>query len=111
VLSGASGAARMKELMDSLRNDRLTDIDDARVVRWQDFETMEEGDDLGVYELRGFVKSNVLKYFLEDGSWIAVRPSGTEPKIKIYFCVCGSSEEEAEEQSERYRDAMKLLME
>lgn len=111
VLSGASGAARMKELMDSLRNDRLTDIDDARVVRWQDFETMEEGDDLGVYELHGFVKSNVLKYFMEDGSWIAVRPSGTEPKIKIYFCVCGSSEEEAEEQSERYRDAMKLLME
>ena len=110
VLSGASGAERMKELMDGLRTDRLTDIGEVRVVRWQDFATFEEGDDLGVHELTGFVKSNVLKYFMEDGSWIAVRPSGTEPKIKVYFCVCAASEEEAEEQKEMYHDAMEMIM-
>ena len=44
--------------------------------------------------------SNVLKYILEDGSWIAVRPSGTEPKIKIYYSVKGIDQEAAEKQLE-----------
>jgi phosphoglucomutase len=41
--------------------------------------------------------SNVLKYILDDGSWIAVRPSGTEPKIKIYYSIKGENRDEAEE--------------
>jgi phosphoglucomutase len=41
--------------------------------------------------------SNVLKYILEDGSWIAVRPSGTEPKIKIYYSIKAENKAEAEE--------------
>jgi len=41
-------------------------------------------------------KSNVLKYFLEDGTWVCLRPSGTEPKIKFYFGVQGKSMQEAE---------------
>ena len=41
-------------------------------------------------------KSNVLKYFLEDGTWVCLRPSGTEPKIKFYFGVQGSSMKEAQ---------------
>ena len=45
--------------------------------------------------------SNVLKYILDDGSWIAVRPSGTEPKIKIYYSIKGADEESAEKYFEK----------
>ncbi len=110
VLSGQSGALRMKELMESLRTDRLADIGGTAVIEWEDFETEEKGTAGGIVPLTGFVRSNVLKYFLADGSWIAVRPSGTEPKIKIYYCVCGTSEEDAKERTEVYRDAMVMLM-
>ena len=55
----------------------------------------------------GFLpKSNVLKYSLDDGSWIAVRPSGTEPKIKIYYSVVGADREAAEEKLNAYRDTI-----
>jgi len=43
----------------------------------------------------GFPKSNVLRFLFEDNSWVAVRPSGTEPKCKFYFCVCGKDKENA----------------
>ena len=81
TLAGEAGAARIKEIMNGLRVNRLNEISGVKVVRWQDFETHEEGDDNGITELTGFTVSNVLKYFLEDGSWIAIRPSGTEPKV------------------------------
>ena len=45
----------------------------------------------------GFPSSNVLRFILEDGSWVAVRPSGTEPKCKFYFSVCAKDLAEAEE--------------
>ena len=51
--------------------------------------------------------SDVLKYNLPDGSWIAVRPSGTEPKIKVYYSIKGTSEEEAAEKAEEYRKTVK----
>ena len=74
-----------------------------------DFDTFEEGDKNGVKPLTGFTKSNVLKYFLEDGSWIAVRPSGTEPKIKIYYCIKGESSEDALDKAKKYEAQMKKL--
>ena len=54
-------------------------------------------------------RSNVLKYHLEEGSWIAVRPSGTEPKIKFYIGARADSKEEAEEKVSRYAQVMKEL--
>jgi phosphoglucomutase len=45
---------------------------------------------------KGFLKSNVLKFIFEDGCWVAVRPSGTEPKCKFYFCIRGEDRAEAE---------------
>ena len=52
-------------------------------------------------------KSNVLKYVFEDDSWIAIRPSGTEPKMKVYYSVRGETVEEAEERIEKYRNIIK----
>ena len=51
-------------------------------------------------------KSNVLKYYLEDGSWIAARPSGTEPKCKFYFSIKGSDADDAASKTEVFHKAM-----
>ena len=109
VLEGADGAEKMKKLMDGLRNNRLTCIADTKVTLWQDFLTKQESDFTNESVLEGYDTSVVLKYFLEDGSWIAVRPSGTEPKVKIYFCVLGDSSDNAKKKSENYHQAMKEL--
>ena len=50
--------------------------------------------------------SNVLKYVLSDGSWIAVRPSGTEPKIKIYYSIKGTDKDEAETKLEEIQNTI-----
>lgn len=74
-LEGKEGALKIKEIMATMRNQSLGEINGSPIIRLDDF---EKGVD-------GFPKSDVLKYYLEDGSWIALRPSGTEPKLKIYI--------------------------
>ena len=60
--------------------------------------------------LSGLPKSNVLKYLLPEQAWFVARPSGTEPKIKIYAMVQGNNEDEAKAQTEIYKnDIMKVL--
>ena len=80
TLSGEAGANRIKEILANLRKDSPSEIGGTKVVKSEDYKecVIKEGDK--VTELTGFTKSDVLKYYLEDGSWIAVRPSGTEPK-------------------------------
>ena len=68
-----------------------------KVALAQDFAVNEQKDENGVVSEIGLPTSNVLKYILEDGSWIAVRPSGTEPKIKFYIGAKADSEEAAKE--------------
>lgn len=109
TLEGMSGAAKIKEIMTRLRTEKLQEINGVKVVRYQDFDTFEEGTLDEVKPLAGFTKSNVLKYFLEDGSWIAVRPSGTEPKIKIYYCIKGESAVETLNKAKKYEEEMKKL--
>ena len=60
--------------------------------------------------LEGFSRSNVLKYYLADGSWIAIRPSGTEPKCKFYYCIKGTSAEDAETKTEVMQKAIAQLV-
>lgn len=109
TLSGEAGANRIKEILADLRKDAPTEINGSKVVRSEDYKecTIKEGDT--VTELTGFTKSDVLKYYLEDGSWIAVRPSGTEPKCKFYYCIKGNSKEDAHEKTVAYQQAMKEL--
>ena len=108
-LAGEAGAKRIKEILATLRKDAPTQIGCTKVVRSEDYKecTIKEGDT--VTELTGFTKSDVLKYYLEDGSWIAVRPSGTEPKIKIYYCIKGESSEDALDKAKKYEAQMKKL--
>ena len=109
TLSGEAGANRIKEILANLRKDSPAEIGGTKVVKSEDYKecVIKEGDK--VTELTGFTKSDVLKYYLEDGSWIAVRPSGTEPKCKFYYCIKGASKEDAHNKTVHFQQAMKEL--
>ena len=97
TVAGLEGPQKIKAIMEGLRASVPTSFGGLKVVLAQDFSVNEQKDDKGVVSEIGLPTSNVLKYILEDGSWIAVRPSGTEPKIKFYTGVKASSESEAKE--------------
>ena len=105
-LAGEAGANRIKQILADLRKDGLEEINGVPVVKFEDYKecVRKEGDK--VEELTGFAKSDVLKYYLEDGSWVAVRPSGTEPKCKFYYCVKGENKEDAHAKTLGYQKAM-----
>lgn len=85
---GKSGAEEIQQMMLNYRNTPPTSINDSKVIRIKDYLTLTEHDILNSNRLPiNLPKSNVLQFFLEDGSVISVRPSGTEPKIKFYFGV------------------------
>ena len=92
TLKGLEGLTKIKHIMEELRQMDVTNIIPA-ISKVIDFET-------GVGDLP---KENVLKYELSSGGWMAIRPSGTEPKIKIYYSLKGKSEEEALEKFTSYK--------
>lgn len=108
-LEGEAGAKRIKKILSDLRQDELKEIAGVPVVRFEDFKESVIKEDGKTEELKGFVKSDVLKYFLADGSWIAVRPSGTEPKCKFYYCVKGNDHADAKAKTKVYQEAMAQL--
>ncbi len=88
VRKGKEGADEIKGMMKSYRNDPPEEINRSKVVRIDDYETLISVNYVtGEKNNIGMVKSDVLQFFLEDGTKISVRPSGTEPKIKFYFSV------------------------
>lgn len=105
-LEGEAGANCIKQILSDLRTDGLTEIAGVPVVRFEDYKESVIKEDGKTEELEGFVKSDVLKYYLEDGSWIAVRPSGTEPKCKFYYCVKGTDKADAHDKTLKYQKAM-----
>lgn len=109
TLSGEAGANRIKEILATLRKDAPKEIGGTPVVRSEDYKESTITEDGKTEELVGFTKSDVLKYYLEDGSWIAVRPSGTEPKCKFYYCIKGENAEDAHEKTLNYQKAMAEL--
>lgn len=111
TLSGQQGATRIKEIMHNLRVNRLQTINNTEVIGWQDYQALEQMKNGQLSALSGFVVSDVLKYYLADGSWIAIRPSGTEPKCKFYFCVLGNSKENALDKAKQYQQAMLKIIE
>ncbi|WP_430409038.1 phospho-sugar mutase [Kordia sp.] len=88
VKKGMDGAAEIKQMMIDLRENPVTTIDGSKVVRIEDYQTSTAIDMTTTDTTPILVpKSNVLIYYTEDGTKIAARPSGTEPKIKFYFSV------------------------
>ncbi len=105
-LEGQEGAMRIKQILSDLRASDVTEIAGEAVVRFEDYKECIIKEKDAVRELNGFTKSDVLKYYLADGSWIAIRPSGTEPKCKFYYCVKGTSLADAHEKTLAYQKAM-----
>ena len=106
TLQGQAGAARIKEILTTLRTNAPETINGVKVVRFEDYKEAKIVENGVVSELVGFTPSDVLKYYLEDGSWIAIRPSGTEPKCKFYYCIKGTSLADAHEKTVAFQKAM-----
>ena len=103
TVQGLEGPAKIKALLDGLRKEVPSNFGGIKVALAQDFAVNQQVDAQGVASEIGLPTSNVLKYILEDGSWIAVRPSGTEPKIKFYMGVKATTQEEAEEKLAKFQ--------
>ena len=108
MLPGEDGAARMADIMASLRQTPPKDIGGIPVAGWEDYldGTAHEQDTVTELELRG---SNVLLYRLTTGEKLVVRPSGTEPKIKIYALMQGETGEIADQRAEQCAKAAEAL--
>ena len=98
---GLSGMDKMSALMQGLRDKPLTEIAGHTIVKVTDYQKPEE---------TGLPAANVLIYKLDNGETVVVRPSGTEPKIKIYYTTLGKNLEEAEAEKEKLAEALKPIM-
>jgi phosphoglucomutase len=101
ILEGLEGAGRIKRMMSFVRNNLPTEVAGLKVTKVIDY--------INGYE--DIPASNVLRFFLSDGSWFAIRPSGTEPKIKFYFYARGKDYDSAWELAHRLKDDIYALAE
>lgn len=108
TLKGSEGAEQIKQMMEKMRNQPATEIAGEKVISFGDYQVQnihnnETGEDTNT----NLPKSNVLYFDLTNDSWCCVRPSGTEPKIKFYMGVKGTSIEDADKKLEEIETAMK----
>ena len=96
TLSGVDGAEQIKAIMAKFRDNAPKDFNATAISVTEDFKAQTSTASDGTVTVLTTPPSDVLKYTLADGSWIAVRPSGTEPKIKFYIAVVGDSNEDAQ---------------
>lgn len=107
VMEGAEGAQKIKDMMTNMRNTDIEKIGDYKVLTFKDVDKdIVKNMQTGEVTKTGLPKSNVLYYELENNSWCCVRPSGTEPKIKLYMGVKGNSTEDASKKLEDLKNAM-----
>ena len=112
VREGVQGAQEIKEMMTKMRETDIESIGKYKVLVFKDVEKDVVKDmKTGETSKTGLPKSNVLYYELEDNSWCCIRPSGTEPKIKLYMGIKGNTEKEAEEKLAELKEAMLEIVE
>ena len=92
---GIEGVSKIANIMSSLRNSNLKEIASNEVVVTEDYLSLKKNNN-GIITDLDYEKSNVLRYIFDDGSFVAIRPSGTEPKVKFYFAICGKTMQEAQ---------------
>lgn len=103
TLKGKDGLEKISSMMSELRNGASPFVDTERIINYSNPVSAEEG-------FGTLPTSNVLKYVLKDGSWIAVRPSGTEPKIKIYYSIKGSDRDAVEKKLLETQDTIQTKL-
>lgn len=108
-LAGKEGQEKIAACIDALRNSTISEVNGVKVVTRYDYKLSieEKGGEKKAIDLP---KSNVLKFVLEDDSWFVVRPSGTEPKMKIYIAVNGNSLENANTKLEEFKNQVMDLI-
>lgn len=92
AFKGMAGKDKIDRIMNYFRNEVDGNIAGKSIIYYDDFLTSRRSTG----EKLDFPQSNVLKYYFEDGSWIAIRPSGTEPKVKFYYCIVDETQAAAE---------------
>lgn len=107
VREGSQGAKEIENMMTSTRNKDVEKIGNYKVLKFKDIDKDYVKDMVtGEITKSGLPKSNVLYYELEENSWCCVRPSGTEPKIKLYMGIKADTEKEADRKLEELKEAM-----
>lgn len=111
TLKGIDGAAQIAQIMDKLRNNPPKNFGDLKVVKMRDYDQDKITDmETGEVCPTGLPKSNVLYFDLTNNSWCCARPSGTEPKIKFYMGVKGTSLEDAQAKVDKLTEDLKAVL-
>lgn len=111
TLKGVDGARQIAEIMDNLRKNPPKAFGDLKVLRFRDYQEDKIIDmETGAETKTGLPKSNVLYFELPDNFWCCARPSGTEPKIKFYMGVKGTSLEDASAKVEKLTEDLKAVL-
>ena len=109
-MPGQDGAVKLQKIMSEMRENPIKEIDGNKVVKYEDYKERKvyEGDK--VTALEGYDVTDVLKYYFADGSFVAIRPSGTEPKCKVYFSMKDTDINKAKNKNDRYHLVLKELL-
>ncbi|AOR23961.1 phospho-sugar mutase [Clostridium taeniosporum] len=110
-LAGKEGQEKIASCIDAMRNSNIKDVNNVKVVRKLDYKLSIDKD--LIKESKASInlpKSNVLKFILEDDSYFVVRPSGTEPKMKVYLAIKGNSLDDAEKQISEFKENVMNLI-
>jgi phosphoglucomutase len=111
-LQGKEGAEKIAKALEYLRHSMRATINGINIIRKMDYKLGKEKDLINIEEKNiDLPKSNVLKFILEDESWFVVRPSGTEPKMKVYLSVTGKSKDDAEQLMVTFKKNVMTLIE
>ena len=110
AFEGSEGMVKMQNIMDGLRKNGIASVAGKKVIATADYQTSVRKDANGEQTIH-LPKSNVLEYGLEGGASVIVRPSGTEPKIKIYYSILGNTRAEAQTLLEAIKQDMGKYME
>lgn len=110
-LKGIEGQAKIQAIMDTLRNNTPESVGGYKTVSARDYK-LDTIKDMATGEVKptGLPESNVLYYDLTDDAWLCVRPSGTEPKIKFYYGIKGTSLADADEKSAKLGEAVMAMV-
>ena len=112
VREGVQGAQEIKEMMTKMRNTDIQKIGNYQILTFKDIQkNIVKNMQTGEVKETGLPESNVLYYELEDNAWCCIRPSGTEPKIKLYMGIKGTSEEDANKKLQELKQAMMDIVE
>ncbi|QED47079.1 phospho-sugar mutase [Cytobacillus dafuensis] len=111
TLRGKTGAETIQKILASFRSAPLQQLSEIKVIAVEDYLTSVRSESNGIEKSIDLPKSNVIKYFFEDGTWVCLRPSGTEPKIKFYFGINGITFEDSKQKLTAIKDDFMSIVE